>query len=229
MIRQFLIASISLLALTASAQTLTLTRAPKQDDRLYYALVFETNQTDNDILFKAKLEQRITQIGEDGRYVAMMTQTEQVMTIEGKPVEMTTTEMVDFATHAANGRLLSIAGQDSGPDTFRMSALTAFVLPEGPLEPGDSWTVEYNADEEVGSAQAKVTFKYVKQEKVGDVQTALIEIHSKEEQQLGANLTGKIWINVETSFLVKAEYEFQNAPVGNLAVHGKITLNQIEG
>lgn len=106
----------------------------------------------------------------------------------------TTSTSVDMKI-ASDGRIVSINGNAFGsnslPGTSGSQGLLTAILPDGAVKPGDTWTKNYDVPNPVGSGTSHVTTdnKYLRDEKVGNVNTAVIE----------SKIKGTIDLTIDTS------------------------------
>jgi hypothetical protein len=112
------------------------------------------------------------------------------MTVNGTTNTTTTpTSIVDMKI-TPDGRIVSIDGSAFGNSSplgmtgYQVGLVTA-ILPDTPVKPGDSWTKTYDQPNPFGpgSSSATTNSKYLRDEKVGSVNTAVVE------SKVTANLT----------------------------------------
>jgi len=105
------------------------------------------------------------------------------MTVNGttNTTTTTTTTNVDMKI-ASDGRILSINGNTFGNNTLpgmtgSQGGLVTAILPDKPVKPGDTWTKDYDQPNPIGSGVSHVTTnnKYLRDEKVGSVDTAVVD------------------------------------------------------
>ena len=105
------------------------------------------------------------------------------MTVNGasNTTTTTTTTNVDMKI-ASDGRIVSINGSTFGNNslpgaTGAQGGLLSAILPDKPVKPGDTWSKSYDQPNPLGSGSSKVTSdnKYLRDEKVGSVDTAVVE------------------------------------------------------
>ncbi|TMC84389.1 MAG: hypothetical protein E6J06_06825 [Chloroflexi bacterium] len=105
------------------------------------------------------------------------------MTVNGttNTTTTTTTTNVDMKV-ASDGRIVSINGSTFGNSslpgmTGSEGGLVSAILPDKPVKPGDTWSKSYDQANPLGSGSSKVTTanKYLRDEKVGSVDAAVVE------------------------------------------------------
>ncbi len=105
------------------------------------------------------------------------------MTVNGttNTTSTTTTTNVDMKI-ASDGHIVSINGSTFGNSslpgmTGSEGGLVSAILPDKPVKPGDTWSKSYDQPNPLGTGASKVTTdnKYLRDEKVGSVDTAVVE------------------------------------------------------
>jgi len=94
----------------------------------------------------------------------------------------TTTSTAVEMKIAKDGRLISINGNTLGNGSLpglsgSEGGLVTAVLPDGAVKPGDTWTKTYDQANPAGSGTIHITTKnkYVRDEKVGSIDTAVVQ------------------------------------------------------
>ena len=97
----------------------------------------------------------------------------------------TTSANVDMKV-TSDGRIVSISGSTFGNTTLpgmsgSQGGLLTAILPDKAVKPGDTWTKDYDQANPFGSGTSHVTTanKYLRDEKVGSVNTAVVESNIK--------------------------------------------------
>ncbi len=93
----------------------------------------------------------------------------------------------------SDGRIISINGSTFGNSSLpgisgSQGGLVTAILPDKPVKPGDSWTKSYDQPNPFGTGATHITTnnKYLRDEKVGSVNTAVVE------SKINANLNMSI-------------------------------------
>ncbi|TMC54144.1 MAG: hypothetical protein E6J20_03430 [Chloroflexi bacterium] len=98
----------------------------------------------------------------------------------------TTTSSTAEMKVTSDGRIVSVSGSSLGNYTLpglpgSQGGLVTAILPDTAVKPGDTWTKNYDSPNPVGSGASHVTTnnKYLRDEKVGGVSTAVVESNIK--------------------------------------------------
>ena len=110
----------------------------------------------------------------------------------------TTTTNVDMKI-ASDGHIVSINGSAFGNSslpgmTGSEGGLVSAILPDKPVKPGDTWSKSYDQPNPLGSGSSKVTTdnKYLRDEKVGSVDTAVVESKINSSFNLTIDLSAMV-------------------------------------
>ncbi len=110
----------------------------------------------------------------------------------------TTTTNVDMKI-ASDGHIVSINGSTFGNGslpgmTGSEGGLVSAILPDKPVKPGDTWSKSYDQPNPLGSGSSKVTTdnKYLRDEKVGSLDTAVVESKINSSFNLTIDLSAMI-------------------------------------
>jgi hypothetical protein len=116
------------------------------------------------------------------------------MTVNGTTNTTTTptSTTVDMKI-SSDGRIVSINGSAFGNSSLpgmsgSQGGLVTAILPDKPVKPGDSWTKSYDQPNPFGTGSSHITTnnKYLRDEKVGSVNAAVVE------SKINANLNMRI-------------------------------------
>ena len=105
------------------------------------------------------------------------------MTVNGTTNTTTSTTATNVEMKiASDGRIVSINGSTFGNGSLpgmsgSEGGLVTAILPDKPMKPGDSWTKSYDQPNPFGSGSSHITTnsKYLRDENVGSVSTAVVE------------------------------------------------------
>lgn len=201
-------------AVIVAAQTVTLKRTPKVDETLKFKLRMEFGIFGDTAVYTSKLTEKITEVKPDGSYTVATTQSEYKVELFGDEGVVRDEDMPKQSiTYTPDGDVVTVQGDLVNDSVYRIANLMAVRLPKEPVKKGDKWerTVAKNVD--TGVFDAKATYTYTADEKVGDIDTVLAEFEYSEVAGDPARSQGKVWLDKRDGTVVKLETNWSSAPI----------------
>lgn len=184
----FLVAACG--SIGVQAQTLKLAYKPGDTYRYGFHAVFKYTVGASgfsiplDLDMSAKETMTVKSVDSSGTATVTVAVTDATVKTTANGVTNTTTTTtstnIDMKV-ASDGRIVSINGNSFGsstlPGTSGPQGLLTAILPDGSVKPGDTWTKNYDQPNPLGTGSSHVTTenKYLRDEKVGNVNTAVVE------------------------------------------------------
>lgn len=209
----------------SQAQGVSLKFKPIKGDKSVYDLSFDIEGLGQSLVYKAKVENEVVEVKEDGTYVVASNQGDAVVVSEGVEQATSAPTTTSVSTFSALGRTLKIAGDEATPESFRVANLTSFVAQEAPIEIGQSWTVDIEADAEAGTVSVKHVYKFLRKETTDGKEIAVVEFSSEEIS--GSNpcsAKGTLTIEIATGRQLTYSAQVKDLPVGPQFVSGKLEV-----
>lgn len=209
----------------AAVDGYTIKRTPKTGDAAKYRMSAQIDMNGSPITFTAISEEKVTKVNDDGTYQIEQTQGE--VKVNDQPMDnlaiKTTTSM------KPGGLITKIEGENVGSADYRFANLSAFIEPDKAVAVGDTWTHEFPADTKTGALKAKVEYKVLGEEKLGDQDTLKIKVSFKElEGDDQATSEGTYWVSTTDWSLYKLAAKWTNVPVPGapMLVSADITMTR---
>jgi len=226
------ITKLSVLALAAlsaaafAADAITLTRKPKEGETTKYRMKAELELGGMPITFNGLLSEKVLKVEPNGAYSLETAQIEGKVSINGQEQDVPGTGSSTI-NYKGNGDVVEIKGDQVTPEAYRMANLGVVADPGKPINVGDTWSHEIKADKKTGALGVKADYKFLGEEKVGDVDTLKIKVNVKEtEGSDPASADGTVWLNKADGMLIKMNSKWVNAPYpgAGMPVTATITL-----
>ncbi|MDX2066704.1 MAG: hypothetical protein SFX74_13290 [Fimbriimonadaceae bacterium] len=201
---------LSLLAAAAMAYAtfgVTMRRVAKVGDTANFKTTANLTIQGMTVTVKATSREKVTAIDDNGVIAYESQQISTTIEFNGQSQEMPggspeTTKMDN------RNRLKAYEGE-SGELGARLSSLQNVILPEGELNVGDQWTEDV-AEDKMGTKSLKGTYKFEKEEKLGDFDCYVIKAKNAETESGGSSSSFTAWLDKTDLSLVKAEGEMKN-------------------
>lgn len=207
---------LAVAAITASAfafaDGLRITRKPKEGETIKYRTTADVDFGGMAIKAKFLVAEKVVKVEADGSYKVEQSQLEGKVDVNGQeqdaPGGGTST-----TTYAANGEVKEVKGDNTTPDTYRMSNLGILIDPAKDLAINDTWSYDIKADKKTGAVAVKAEFKLLGEEKIGEWDTLKIKATLKETEGTDpASSDGTLWISKVDGSLVQQEGKWVNFP-----------------
>jgi hypothetical protein len=219
------------LPIVISAQVITLTRKVKVGDTAKYRVTFVFTVYGNDVFYTSTETDKVTAVNKDGSYVIESSQTD-VHANSSNELPVKENPAKSYTTYDARGRVLDLSGAQPGTE-WRDANLGSFILPDKPINKGDTWTVnlEAKADRLTPGGTFIFTDDGFSAEK-GDDSPTLLKIEKKYTENSPGNpatSTGTIWVNPADGSIVKIDETWNYAPLLGLTtlVNGHVSYELI--
>lgn len=167
------------------------------------------------IEMKYNTEERILKVEPSGEYKEQTKTTGLEVSAGGAPVPLYfDTDKTEVRTLDRLGALIATDDPAANlPLLRRAGRVQVLSAPDAPVKVGDSWTFESKADPDAELPAAKVTYKFVAEEKVGAWDTCKVEIAFAEtEGSKPITAKGFLWFNKADFRGVKGEVLIENFP-----------------
>ncbi|HEY3782751.1 MAG TPA: hypothetical protein VGL56_16835 [Fimbriimonadaceae bacterium] len=230
-VRPILALCIIALPIAISAQAVTLKRIVKVGDTAKYRTTFVFTVYGNDVFYTSTETDKVTAVNKDGSYVIESSQTD-VHANSGNDLPVKQNPAKSYTTYDARGRVLDLSGAQPGTE-WRDANLGSFILPEKPINKGDTWTV--NLDARADRLTPGATFIFTDDGfsvDKGDDSAGLLKIEEKYTENTPGNpatSTGTIWVNPADGSIVKVDETWNFAPLLGLTtlVNGHVSYQLI--
>ncbi len=189
----------------------SLVRKPKMGQVLKYQNHVDMVIAGTTAVYTAVFTERVVEIGEDGSYVTLATQSD-VRVRYGEKDYSPDPPGANKVKYSAGGDLLDVSGDTERAAAFRLAYLTNIQGAKKAVKPGDKWTVDVKPPES-GVVGGKANYEMLKIEQLGSFKTAVVKFSYKESSGTSpAESEGTVWLNIEDGTLVKYEINIKNAP-----------------
>ena len=209
-----MVLGIAATAILAVAQGVTLKRSPKVGDVQQYKLRMEFGIFGDTAVYTSKLKETITEVKPDGSYTVASTQSEYKVELFGDQGVVRDEDMPKQSiTYLPNGDVVSVQGDLVNDSVYRLANLMAIRLPTAEVKKGDKWERVVAKNVDTGVFEAKATYTYADDEKVGDADTIRAEFEYVEVAGDPARSQGKVWLDKRDGTVVKLETNWTSAPI----------------
>lgn len=217
-----LLASLALAASFAAAfaqtEALTFKRVVTAGESAKYKLQVNLEVQGNAIEITATILEKIIALEKDGGYTVEATESEMEFKMGGQSFP---TDEVDGTARTtkfnAFGVPLELKGDEeaTAAESVRMEFLNIFEYPSAPKKLGDKWTSATKPAATLkGAVPISTDYEFVRTEKLGAWDTAVILAHTKEtEGAKPAEAKKTIWVDTKTFAVVKTESKLSNCPL----------------
>ncbi|MGV3618578.1 MAG: hypothetical protein ACO1SV_24920 [Fimbriimonas sp.] len=210
---------LGLLAVAATATAfavvdgLSVARKPKEGEEIRYRMTADVDFGGLPIKAKFLVIDKTVKVESDGTFKIETSQLDGKLEMNGQEQDLpsggaTTT------TFSKEGEVKEIAGEQTGPDVYRMANLGLVRDAGKTLNVGDAWTHEFKGDKKTGAVAAKAEYKLLAEEKVGDWDALKISVKYKETEGTDpAGSDGTTWVSKADGSIIKFEQKWSNAPL----------------
>lgn len=219
-----------LLPTLAANQAVTLKRSPKVGDVLKYRITFVFTIYGNDVFYTAIETDKVVSVSKDGSY-AVESMQEGISANNGQDLNVQKNSKPSEALYDARGQVLELKGDDSA-ESWRDANLSCFILPDKPVNKGDTWTANLPGKPERKTPGASVIYTSdgIDPTPVDGVSALKIEEkYAENSQGIHATKSGTIWVDPKDGTVVKVDEQWRNAPILGLStlVNGHVSYERV--
>lgn len=200
-----------LLFALAAAQPITMKRTPKVGDMLNYKVSIIFTLYGDDIVYQSTLSERVTDVAKDGSYTVQSNQTG-ASANNGRDIPIVQSQAQTSTTYDPRGMILAIPSDYSWRDAY----LGEVVLPDKPVKPGETYSVQFpaRADRTTPAATVTYTVEQLPKDRVDGFDTIVLdEKYTESTGTYPATSEGRVWINPADGTVVKLDENWRNAPL----------------
>lgn len=219
-------------AMLALAQGVTLKRTPKVGDVQHFKLKMEFAVFGDTAVYTSKLTEKVTEVSPDGNYTITASQSGYKVELFGDEGVVRDDDMPKQSiTYTPTGEVVSVQGDLVNDSVYRLANLMAVRLPKEPIVKGDKWERSISKNVDTGVFDAKATYTYVDDLKVGETDAILAEFEYVEVAGDPARSQGKVWLDKRDGSVIKLETNWTSAPVPGAPtpLTGSVVLERISG
>ncbi len=223
---------LALVPVLAAGQVVTIKHTPKVGEVIKYRVTFVFPVYGNDVFYTAIETDKVVSLAKDGSYVVESTQQE-INANNGQDLNVQKNSKPYQTLYDAKGQVLELKGDDSA-ESWRDANLSCFILPDKPINKGDTWTANLpgKPDRKTPGASVVYTSDGIDPTPVDGVTALKIEEkYAENSQGIHATKTGTIWVDPKDGTVVKVEEVWRNAPVLGLStlVSGHVSWERVTG
>jgi len=230
----FPLAAIALCA-CVSADGLTVKRVPKEGAIVKYSMTVDFDVNGGQGHLQATISEKVTSVDKDGNFTIEQSQADASGTYNNEKIEVAARPPITL-TYKPNGQVSAIKDtQDASSKTgiidsssYRMENLADIIDPGKQIQAGDLWVSTVKADKTLGTVDAKAEYKFIAEEKIGDIDTLKIKASIKEsEGDKPAQNEFSEWISKEDGSMVQMEAKWTNAPFPGVSYPVTATIKMV--
>ena len=219
--------ALAFLLLTGSDKAvLTLKGEVGKSSTYKYLGKSEGNDNGKSVVFQAEEESvvKVDKVLEDGSIVFNQTIKESKLSYDGEEfngLEGTEGEQGAIYTMRPDGSLKDYKDKDKGADEEDVKLACRYFQAETPvfskdsLGEGDTWTIEYKENRDLGLPAATGKYKLLEFVTLDEIKCAKVEFKYKEDLDKGLTTTGTYWIELSSGDSVKSEVTMENIEMEN--------------
>lgn len=212
--RSWLIVGLASVAMLALAQGVTLKRAPQAGEELKYKLRMEFGIFGDTAVYTSVLTEKVTEVKPDGSYTIEASQSDYKVELFGDQGVVRDEDLPkQNITFTPWGDVVTVKGGLVNESVYRLANLQAVRLPKVAIAKGDKWEAAIPKNVDTGVFEAKATYTYEDDEKIGDFETIRAEFEYSEVAGDPARSQGKVWLNKRDGTVVKLETNWTAAPI----------------
>ncbi|MCC7434394.1 MAG: hypothetical protein IT363_06895 [Methanoregulaceae archaeon] len=212
--RSWLMVGLVSVAMLALAQGVTLKRTPKVDEVQKFKLRMEFGIFGDTAVYTSVLTQKVTEVKPDGNYAVEATQSDYKVELFGDEGVVRDEDLPKQSiTYTPSGDVVAVQGGLVNESVYRLANLMAVRLPKVAVSKGDKWECVVPKNVDTGVFEAKATYTYDDDEKIGEFDTIRAEFEYAEVAGDPARGQGKVWLNKRDGSVVKLETNWTSAPI----------------
>jgi len=221
-------AAAGLAALTyAALDAFTIKYEPKVGDLHKYRQVGKFDVGGQEFNFEAVVAEKVTKVETTGSFVQEESTTD--VKLDGQDPPGGGGGGKFTISYSPKREVVEIKGDGVDGKTYRFENLALLILPDMPVNVGDSWNYEVKPDAKLGTVAAKATYTLVGEDKVGTKDALKIKFTIKETSDDQSSSSGTVWLAKDDCAMLKLATKWTNAPVPGspVLISGDITLTLI--
>ncbi|MDR3689497.1 MAG: hypothetical protein P4L46_08975 [Fimbriimonas sp.] len=222
------LAALGLAAISLAAfDGITIKRTPKVGETHKYKQVGKFDVGGQEFDFEATSTEKVVKVEDSGNYAVEETQSD--VKLNGQEAPEGAGTGASTTSYTAKGEVVEIKGDKVEPNTYRFANLALFVLPDKELKAGDTWSYDVKENKTTGAVNAKCSYTFVGEEKVGTTDAIKVKYTIKESGDDAASSDATVWLSKTDFTMLKLTAKWVNAPVPGapMSISGDITLTLV--
>jgi hypothetical protein len=195
-------------ALTApSVDAVDLVWKPKTDQKTEYVITMDATAPDHTLKASVEMVMKIQKVNADGSYEYETTYSKNKVVADGTEHESPAPKP-RVVKHDARGKRIRAAGEPEEPKT--LMTMADFESPEKPVNVGDTWSRNLDADANTGRPAFKITSTFVGPEKFQGVDTWKVKVTAVQKGDSPQTVEAVYYLATEDGAMVRAEVDTED-------------------